>query len=42
MTVGGDIFKTDEKEGVGTFETFSQSLGRGADALAESAGFIGV
>ena len=42
MTVEGDIFETDEEEGVGTFDTFFQSLGRGADALAESAGFIGV
>ena len=40
--VGGDIFVADEEEGVGTFDVFARAVGRGADALADSAKFVGV
>ena len=39
---GGDIFEADEEEGVGAFDAFARAVGRGADALAEPAEFVGV
>ena len=40
--VGGDIFEADEEEGVGSFDTFASSIGRGSDALVEPAEFVRV
>ena len=31
--VGGDIFKADEEEGVGSFDTLASAFGGGADAF---------
>ena len=40
--VCGDIFEADEEEGVGAFDAFARAVGRGANALAEPAEFVGV
>ena len=40
--VGGYIFKADEEEGVGAFDTLASAVGRSADALAEPAEFVRV
>ena len=39
-TVGGDIFETNEEEGVGDFDAFASAVGRGANDLAEPAEFV--
>ena len=40
--VGRDVFEVDEEEGVHSFVKFAQAVGRGANALAEQAEFVGV
>ena len=35
--VGGDVFETDEEEGVGAFDMLASYVRRGADALADPA-----
>ena len=37
-----DIFKADDEEGVGAFDTFARAVGIGADALAEPEEFVEV
>ena len=38
--VGGDIFESDEEEGVGSLDTLGSAVGGGSDALADPAKFI--
>ena len=38
--VGGDIFETDEEEGVGSLDTLASAIGGGADALSDPAEFV--
>ena len=38
--VGGDIFESDEEEGVGSLDTLASAVRGGADALAEPAEFV--
>ena len=40
--VGGDIFEAHEEEGVDSLDSLATAVGGGADALAESAEFVGV
>ena len=40
--VCGDIFEADDEEGVGAFDAFARAVGRGPNALAEPAEFVGV
>ena len=38
--VGRNIFEADEEEGVGAFDVFARSVGRGTYELAEPAEFV--
>ena len=40
--VGEDIVEADKEEGVGSLDTLASAVGGGADALADSAEFVGV